>query len=115
MAPRPHNSGHLSIDACISSQFENQVRAVCNLKPGCTQLHSHAIMLNLLGDIWVDESTHPKWEQILAKYDNLKLHLYEKILAKPKRKMGHLTILGNDINTLLAQTQEIKQILGINY
>lgn len=112
MAPRPHNSGHYTIDACITSQFEQQLRAMCNLKLGQTDLQSNAIMLGLLGDIWQDEHTHPDW-QILTKHNNLKLHLYEKQLAKPSRKMGHLTILGNDIEKLYTQIKQIKSDLNI--
>jgi 5-(carboxyamino)imidazole ribonucleotide synthase len=112
MAPRPHNSGHHTLDANLTSQFEQQVRAICNLKLGNTDHTSNGIMLNLLGDIWANEFTHPKWD-ILAKYDNLKLHLYDKLSAKAGRKMGHLTVLGNDINQLLNQINNIKQELEI--
>ena len=113
MAPRPHNSGHHTIDANITSQFEQQVRAVCNLKLGSTLAHSKAIMLNLLGDIWINQTTPPDFELILSKYDNLKLHLYDKQIANIGRKMGHLTILGDDIELLLQQINEIKLELGI--
>lgn len=111
MAPRPHNSGHYSIEACITSQFEQQLRAVCNLKLGKTNLKSNAIMLNLLGNRWPNENIPPSWQIILEKYDNLKLHLYEKELAKIGRKMGHLTILGDDLDKLLKQIDEIKNLL----
>lgn len=111
MAPRPHNSGHYTIDACVTSQFEQQLRAVCNLKLGSTKLTNNAIMLNLLGNIWQNELEPPKWENILTKYDNLKLHLYEKKLALQGRKMGHLTILGDDLVLLEKQIKDIKSIL----
>lgn len=121
MAPRPHNSGHYTIDACLTSQFEQQVRAICDLKLGSTELLTHAVMLNLLGDIWPKTndsatSSHnnaPPWDKILSKYDNVKLHLYDKTKARIGRKMGHLTVLGKETSALLAQTIEIKQILGI--
>ncbi|MCC2624790.1 MAG: 5-(carboxyamino)imidazole ribonucleotide synthase [Burkholderiales bacterium] len=113
MAPRPHNSGHYTLDACMTSQFEQQVRAVCNLKLGNTELFTNAIMLNLLGDIWPKNGT-PPWDKILGKFSNIKLHLYDKKEAKIGRKMGHLTILGNDISVLYKQLNEIKLLLGIN-
>lgn len=113
MAPRPHNSGHYTIDACMVSQFEQQVRAICNLKLGDTNLMTRAIMLNLLGDIWPQKSNqqHPAWDKILGAYDNVKLHLYDKMEARKARKMGHLTVLGYDILKLKKQIQEIKQLL----
>ncbi|MCE3268892.1 MAG: 5-(carboxyamino)imidazole ribonucleotide synthase, partial [Burkholderiales bacterium] len=92
MAPRPHNSGHYTLDACMTSQFEQQVRAICNLKLGNTQLFTNAIMLNLLGELWPEKNKAPGWDKILEKYDNIKLHLYDKTEARPGRKMGHLTI-----------------------
>lgn len=110
MAPRPHNSGHHTLEACITSQFEQQLRSVCNLKLGKTDIKTSAIMLNLLGNRWPDESNHPAWQNILAKYDNLKLHLYEKEAAKIGRKMGHLTVVG-DLDKLLKQIDEIKALL----
>ncbi len=113
MAPRPHNSGHHTIDANITSQFEQQVRAICNLKLGSTLPNSKAIMLNLLGDIWLNETTPPNFEGVLSKYDNLKLHLYDKQIANIGRKMGHLTMLGDNIELLLQQINEIKLELGI--
>ena len=97
LAPRPHNSGHYSLDACITSQFEQQVRAVCGLPLGNTELLSDAAMFNLLGDLWFgnEESGEPDWSKLLAA-DGLKLHLYGKKKARPGRKMGHFTILGKD-------------------
>lgn len=113
MAPRPHNSGHYTLDACSTSQFEQQVRSICNLKLGSTNLTSNAIMLNLMGEIWLDATTHPAWGNILSHYTNAKLHLYEKQLAKPGRKMGHLTLLGNELTALAEQVREIKLQVGI--
>lgn len=96
MAPRPHNSGHYSIDACYCSQFEQQVRALCGLPLGSTQLHSPAVMLNVLGDAWFTkgpEASEPDWSLVL-RYSEAKLHLYGKRSARKGRKMGHITILG---------------------
>jgi 5-(carboxyamino)imidazole ribonucleotide synthase len=88
LAPRPHNSGHLTIDACITSQFEQQLRAVCGLPLGSTEMLRPAAMANLLGDVWGDGE--PDWLSALALAD-IKLHLYGKSDARPGRKMGHFT------------------------
>jgi len=90
LAPRPHNSGHYSIDACITSQFEQQVRAVCGLPLGSTAQLRPAAMANLLGVLWMDGE--PDWTAALKSSD-VKLHLYGKTAARPRRKMGHLTAL----------------------
>ncbi len=90
LAPRPHNSGHLTIDAHASCQFEQQVRAVCGLPLGSVQQWSPAAMANLLGDIWLDQP--PAWEEVLRE-PNIKLHLYGKREPRGGRKMGHLTAL----------------------
>lgn len=95
VAPRPHNSGHLTIEACHTSQFEQQVRAICNLPLGRTDLVcGGAAMANLLGDLWSADGDPPDWTQALE-VDPVRLHLYGKRLAKPGRKMGHLTALGD--------------------
>ena len=88
LAPRPHNSGHLTIDACVTSQFEQQLRAVCGLPLGSTEMLRPAAMANLLGDIW--SGGDPDWVSALALPD-VKLHLYGKMEPRPGRKMGHLT------------------------
>jgi 5-(carboxyamino)imidazole ribonucleotide synthase len=89
IAPRPHNSGHLTFDACRTSQFEQQLRAICGLPLGSTEmLQPAAAMANLLGDLWVNGE--PDWSAALACAD-VKLHLYGKTAARPGRKMGHLT------------------------
>lgn len=90
LAPRPHNSGHYSIDACITSQFEQHIRAVCGLPLGDPSLHTPAKMINLLGDRWSEGE--PDWEEML-KNSKSKLHLYDKGEARPGRKMGHVTLL----------------------
>jgi 5-(carboxyamino)imidazole ribonucleotide synthase len=88
LAPRPHNSGHFSIDACVTSQFEQQLRAVCGLPLGDVSLREPAAMANLLGDIWA--KGEPNWAAALQ-YPDVKLHLYGKTDPRPGRKMGHLT------------------------
>lgn len=88
LAPRPHNSGHLTVDACITSQFEQQLRAVCGLPLGSTELLRPAAMANLLGDLWSE--SEPNWAAACS-FPEVKLHLYGKLTAKPGRKMGHLT------------------------
>jgi 5-(carboxyamino)imidazole ribonucleotide synthase len=92
LAPRPHNSGHLTIDACITSQFEQQLRSVCGLPLGSTDMLRPAAMANLLGDVWANGE--PKWEAALA-MPEVKLHLYGKSEPRPGRKMGHLTATGS--------------------
>jgi len=92
LAPRPHNSGHLTVDACLTSQFEQQLRAVCGLPLGGTTLLRPAAMANLLGDLWA--AGEPDWNAAL-KDPSVKLHLYGKAEPRPGRKMGHLTVLAN--------------------
>jgi 5-(carboxyamino)imidazole ribonucleotide synthase len=91
LAPRPHNSGHLTIDACTSCQFEQQLRAICGLPLGSTELLRPAAMANLLGDQW--QAGEPDWVAACRLAD-VKLHLYGKLQPRPGRKMGHLTALG---------------------
>lgn len=88
VAPRPHNSGHLTIDACVTSQFEQQLRSVCGLPLGSPEMPRPAAMANLLGDVW--SNGEPDWPAALALPD-VKLHLYGKSEARPGRKMGHFT------------------------
>jgi 5-(carboxyamino)imidazole ribonucleotide synthase len=92
LAPRPHNSGHLTFDAAVTSQFEQQLRAVCGLPLGSTALLRPAAMANLLGDLWTNGE--PRWEAACA-FPDVKLHLYGKTSARPWRKMGHLTALAD--------------------
>lgn len=94
LAPRPHNSGHLTFDACVTSQFEQQLRAVCGLPLGSTRQHRPAAMANLLGDLW--EHGEPDWAAALAMPD-VKLHLYGKAAPRVGRKMGHLTAMANSV------------------
>jgi 5-(carboxyamino)imidazole ribonucleotide synthase len=92
LAPRPHNSGHLTLDACVTSQFEQQLRAVCGLPLGSSAMHRPAAMANLLGDIW--SAGEPNWPAACA-FPDVKLHLYGKLEPRPGRKMGHLTALNH--------------------
>lgn len=110
MAPRPHNSGHYTIDACVTNQFEQQVRALTGLPLGDSHLHSHAVMVNILGDAW--KGAEPAWDKSLA-HPNLKLHLYGKHEARPGRKMGHFTVLGRDTESTLNQALIARAELGI--
>ena len=98
LAPRPHNSGHLTIDACMTSQFEQQLRAVCSLPLGSTEMIRPAAMANLLGDLW--EDGEPDWPAAVAAPD-IRLHLYGKLAARPGRKMGHLTALKPDVGAAI--------------
>jgi 5-(carboxyamino)imidazole ribonucleotide synthase len=91
LAPRPHNSGHLTVDAAVTSQFEQQVRAITGLPLGSAELLRPAAMANILGDLWVDGE--PNWAAACA-FADVKLHLYGKAAARPGRKMGHLTAMG---------------------
>jgi 5-(carboxyamino)imidazole ribonucleotide synthase len=100
MAPRPHNSGHYTIDACVTNQFEQQVRALCGLPLGDPRQHSSAVMVNLLGDIW--REGEPEWNGLFEQ-PSLKLHLYGKHEARPGRKMGHFTVIGADADSVLEE------------
>jgi 5-(carboxyamino)imidazole ribonucleotide synthase len=95
LAPRPHNSGHFSFDACLTSQFEQQLRAVCGLPLGSAELLRPAAMANLMGDLWSDGE--PDWAAALAN-PNVKLHLYGKMSARPGRKMGHITAMADTVD-----------------
>ncbi len=110
LAPRPHNSGHLTVDACVTSQFEQQLRAVCGLPLGSTAMHCPAAMANILGDLW--SQREPDWAAACA-FPNVKLHLYGKLAPRPGRKMGHLTALHHDAEeayrTVLAARQSLTQ------
>lgn len=110
IAPRPHNSGHYTLDACVTDQFEQQVRAVCGLPLGDTRLLSPVVMINMLGDIW-HHGKAPKWE-ILLDHPNVKLHLYGKREARPGRKMGHFNVLSSNIDDALSLAVNLKQQLS---
>ena len=108
IAPRPHNSGHYTLDACLTSQFEQQVRILCGLPPGETRLLSPVVMMNLLGDLWQGDA--PAWDK-LFEYPNAKLHLYGKHIARPGRKMGHCNILSPRLEQALHISARIRQTL----
>jgi 5-(carboxyamino)imidazole ribonucleotide synthase len=108
LAPRPHNSGHLTIDACTTSQFEQQLRAICRLPLGSTELLRPAAMANLLGDLW--QHGEPDWIAACAMTD-VKLHLYGKLQPRLGRKMGHLTVLAGDSETALARVEQARRAL----
>jgi 5-(carboxyamino)imidazole ribonucleotide synthase len=108
MAPRPHNSGHLTIDACPASQFEQQLRAVCGLPLGSTELIRPAAMANLLGDLWLPSA--PNWPAALAE-PGVHLHLYGKLDGRPGRKMGHLTALGASAREADAKVRHARELL----
>lgn len=108
IAPRPHNSGHYSIDACVTSQFEQQVRVMAGLPLGDTSLHCPAVMVNILGDAW--HAGEPRWDRLLA-HPRVKLHLYGKREPRPGRKMGHYTVLGDDRAANLELALDIRRDL----
>jgi 5-(carboxyamino)imidazole ribonucleotide synthase len=109
-APRPHNSGHHTLDACATSQFEQQVRIICGLPAGSTRLLSPVVMLNLLGDMWPDEQVPPDWTPLFADGSAF-LHLYGKRRATGRRKMGHANFLGTSVEDALARAEGIKDRL----
>jgi 5-(carboxyamino)imidazole ribonucleotide synthase len=111
MAPRPHNSGHYSMDACDVSQFDLQVRTLAGLPLVQPRQHSPAMMLNLLGDIW-PEGGVPPWAEVLA-LPGAHLHLYGKLKPSKGRKMGHLTITGANVEGVRATAQEAARLLDI--
>lgn len=112
LAPRPHNSGHLTIDACVSNQFEQQLRAVCGLPLGSTEFLRPTAMANLLGDIW--QTGEPNFAHALAD-KNVKLHLYGKQEARTGRKMGHLTALAETAQTAVKFVEEARRNLAADF
>ena len=116
MAPRPHNSGHYTIDACITSQFAQQVRAMARLPLGDVRQHSPSVMLNILGDVWFDGDTdntrEPAWDRVLA-LPGANLHLYGKDDPRRARKMGHVTFVAPTLGEAQANLRAACAILGI--
>ena len=108
MAPRPHNSGHYTMDACSADQFEQQLRALCGLPLARPWLLSPVAMINLLGDLW--SGGEPRWEEALRR-PGVRLHLYGKTEARPGRKMGHLNCLAPDAEQALALAVETRDAL----
>jgi 5-(carboxyamino)imidazole ribonucleotide synthase len=115
MAPRPHNSGHYSLDACDLSQFDLQVRCMTGAPLAAPRLHSPAVMLNLLGDLWFrngDAEVAPAWNDVLA-LPGSHLHLYGKAQARPGRKMGHLTLTAPSFEQARATALQAAGLLGL--
>lgn len=108
LAPRTHNSGHLTLDACVTCQFEQQVRAVCGLPLGSTELKQPAAMANLLGDVW--NGGPPRWDQALSN-PRLKLHLYGKTSPRPGRKMGHITATADSPEAAIEAVRQARSSL----
>jgi 5-(carboxyamino)imidazole ribonucleotide synthase len=119
MAPRPHNSGHYTVDACVTSQYEQQVRALCGLPLGDARSHSVAVMVNILGDLWYKKSEtsdtyrEPDWSA-LAAVPNLKLHFYGKHHARHGRKMAHFTVIDSDLDRAVKTAMEARAAIGIS-
>jgi 5-(carboxyamino)imidazole ribonucleotide synthase len=109
MAPRPHNSGHYTLDACATDQFQQQVRALCGLPLGDPRLLSPVVMVNLLGDVWTPQ---PDWEKLL-RHPGVQLHLYGKAEARPGRKMGHYNCLAATLDEALQLALDSRAELGI--
>jgi 5-(carboxyamino)imidazole ribonucleotide synthase len=117
MAPRPHNSGHYTLDACVTNQFEQQVRAMTGLPLGSPRQHSSAVMVNLLGDVWPerleqDKQVEPDWS-IAFSNAQLKMHLYGKQEARVGRKMGHYTVINATRDEAIKQAMQVRADLGI--
>lgn len=107
IAPRPHNSGHHTLDACVTSQFTQQLRAVIGLPLGSTRLLTPVVMLNLLGDFWQGETLPPDWTPLFEDGE-VSLHLYGKRHARGRRKMGHANIIGSTTESSLARAEAFK-------
>lgn len=110
LAPRTHNSGHLTLDACVTSQFEQQVRAICGLPLGSTRLRSPAAMANLLGDVWFDAGGVPRWSAALSDPE-VRLHLYGKADPRRARKMGHLTVPAGSVDEAVQRARAARERL----
>jgi 5-(carboxyamino)imidazole ribonucleotide synthase len=109
IAPRPHNSGHYTLDACLTDQFQQQVRTLCGFRPGKPDLTTSAVMVNILGDAW--EHGIPEWDLIL-KNSGVFLHLYGKKEARVGRKMGHFCSVGDVLDNLISQAEELSSLLS---
>lgn len=114
IAPRPHNSGHLTLDGCATDQFEQQLRALCGLPLADPSAHSAAVMVNLLGDLWLDDGRvrQPDWASLLA-VPRARLHLYGKAEARPGRKMGHVTVVAPDPAAAADGAARARRALGL--
>lgn len=116
IAPRPHNSGHFSMNACVTSQFEQQARVMAGLPLGSTRLLVPVVMLNILGDVWYpgseDRQAEPNWQDVLA-VPGSSLHLYGKREARPARKMGHVNCTGETLAEAVAHANQVVQVLRL--
>jgi len=116
IAPRPHNSGHYTLDACVTNQFEQQVRTLCGLPLGDTDAHCAAVCVNLLGELWYPDGAsvprEPDWRRLLER-PGLRLHLYGKDQPRPGRKMGHFTVIGRDRHEVLLSAMAARAAIGI--
>ncbi len=118
IAPRPHNSGHYTMNACVTSQFEQQARAMAGLPLGSTEALCPVVMLNILGDVWFDPVSgvkrEPDWARVLE-VSGAKLHLYGKAEARRGRKMGHINVLGQTLAQAREGAAQVARILGIEF
>jgi 5-(carboxyamino)imidazole ribonucleotide synthase len=117
IAPRPHNSGHYTIDACVTSQFEQQARILAGLPMGSVRQHSHSTMVNILGDAWFvsgDLHKEPQWSEVLG-HPQAKLHLYGKAEARKSRKMGHITVVAETAAEASQVAVQIIDRLGLRH
>ena len=116
IAPRPHNSGHFSMNACVTSQFEQQARVMAGLPLGSTRLLAPVVMLNILGDVWYpgldDRQAEPNWQDVLA-VPGSALHLYGKREARRARKMGHVNCMGSTIAEAVSHANQVVQVLRL--
>ena len=114
IAPRPHNSGHYTIDACVTNQFEQQVRVITGQALGSPRQHSKAVMVNILGDSWLysGKQEEPAWDKAYA-HGHLKMHLYGKQEPRKGRKMGHFTVIGEDVQAVLNAAKVARSELHI--
>jgi 5-(carboxyamino)imidazole ribonucleotide synthase len=114
IAPRPHNSGHFSIDACTQNQFDQQVLALTGNALGIEKINDCAVMLNLLGDIWLRDGTQKLPRFDLVEGPQVNVHLYDKEEARIGRKMGHITLVGNNTKQLIDKVERIREVLWKN-
>ena len=113
VAPRPHNSAHYSIEACINSQFDQHINAVLNLPLGCSKSNNYAIMANLVGGIGYNGDVIYEGINEAMNFDNVKIHIYGKKETKPNRKMGHITVIDTDLKSGLQIAKTIKILIQI--
>jgi len=113
VAPRPHNSAHYSIENCINSQFDQHINSILNLPLGCSKSNVYAIMANLVGSKGFSGNVVYEGIEEALKYDNVKIHIYGKKKTKPNRKMGHITVIDNDLKEGLSKAKKIKELIKI--